>query len=340
MPTIGLLHSGRKRIFGKLVDDVLVPPLLQAGIDLPDTPQARRYAGDLLGDLYGNIDASARALAADADTTFKLLVAAGGPEPAIALRDALRRLGKTTSVVFTTVTDPKDQGLVNSNTGPGGTNFTGMAGQTSERDRDRLEILFKLLSAKGMISKNDNVGLLVAGHRFHKAKHVQDVQNRADHASLKLHLKPQHGWDATSLTDIADAFAFFTDPRNDIKGVVVMADSLFNDLRADVVKIANGAKLTPAIPTIYQWRQFVEQDGLVSFGPEIEEAYSVAAAAVKTIVIGGINPAGMTCSNPDRSKFKVYVKAATAFTQLRMTPAEIPDQLTLLDGNRYDVEQR
>ena len=80
----------------------------------------------------------------------------------------------------------------------------------------------------------------------------------ADHASLKLHLKPQHGWDATSLTDIADAFAFFTDPRNDIKGVVVMADFLFNDLRADVVKIANGAKLTPAIPTIYQWRQFVD----------------------------------------------------------------------------------
>ena len=59
----------------------------------------------------------------------------------------------------------------------------------------------------------------------------------------------------------------------------------------------------------------------------------MAAAAVETIVIGGINPAGMTCSNPDRSKFKVYVKAATAFTQLRqMTPAEIPDQLTLLDG--------
>src|SRR5262249_48682351 len=105
MPTIGLLHSGRRQVFGGLVDDLVNE--LPTGVVLPDTPQARIYAADLPvppgGNLYTNIDRSAAALAAAAGTTFDLLVAAGGPQPAIALRDALAHLGKNTfPVVFTT----------------------------------------------------------------------------------------------------------------------------------------------------------------------------------------------------------------------------------------------
>ena len=99
-----------------------------------------------------------------------------------------------------------------------------------------------------------------------------------------------------------------------------MADSLFNDLREDVVRFANA---DPAIPAIYQWKQFVEeQNGLVSFGPDLEEAYRMIGAPVKKILIDHVDPATMTCSTS--SAFTVYVKAATALKQLNMRSAEIP----------------
>jgi len=323
MPTVGLLHSGKKKNFAGPVAALVraLPP----GVRLDD-----RYAADLPGSIDQNINALADALVAAAPAAGPnyVLVAAGGPEPAQKLRDRTT----TIPIVFTTVADPVDMGLVANVNAPGG-NLTGMAGQTSEKDRDRLEVLFQLLRAKGKISNGDNIGVLVADHRPHKVKQVQDVQGRADHSSLRLKLRRPPGGDAKNLADIANAFAFFKDLHNNIKGVVVMADSLFNDLRKDLVGFANA---DPAIPTIYQWRQFVEEEGgLVSFGPDITEAYTKAGEYV-TQILGGKRPATMQCSRP--SGFTVYVKAATALKQLNMTSAQIPNRVTVLDGNSYPVQ--
>ena len=105
--------------------------------------------------------------------------------------------------------------------------------------------------------------------------------------------------------EIADAFVGFK--NEPVKGVVVMADSLFNDLRDDVVRYANASGL----PTIYQWKEFVDVGGLISFGPDIVEAYGKAGEYVKSILLGK-SPATMPCSKP--SGFKVYLKSRNSAT--------------------------
>ncbi len=114
----------------------------------------------------------------------------------------------------------------------------------------------------------------------------------------------------TDKQEIENAFVGFKDEP--VKGVVVTADSLFNDLRKDVVRCANESGL----PTIYQWKEFVELGGLISFGPDIVEAYGKAGEYVRRI-LNQESPSTMSCSFP--SRYKVYVNRATAQQQLGIT---------------------
>ena len=63
------------------------------------------------------------------------------------------------------------------------------------------------------------------------------------------------------------------------------------------------------IPTIYQWRTFVDDGGLISYGPSIQYAYEMAGEYVARILLGEI-PADMECSTP--GPFKIFVKEDTA----------------------------
>ena len=137
--------------------------------------------------------------------------------------------------------------------------------------------------------------------------HVQKIKDKADEKNLKLILRRR---DVNDTQEIADAFVGFK--NEPVKGVVVAADSLFNNLRDDVVRYANASGL----PTIYQWKEFVDVGGLISFGPDIVEAYGKAGEYVKSILLGK-SPSTMPCSKP--SGFKVYVNRVTA-QQLGISP--------------------
>ena len=221
--------------------------------------------------------------------------------------------------------------LVNSVDGPGGTNLTGMAGQTSEKDDDRLEILFLLAQIKKppVIKAKDTIGVLVAGHRFHKDKQFDKVKDRATKI-LDLQVKPSDKVDKKGIED-----AFDDDFKRKVQGVVVMANSLFNNFRPEVVAKANAY---PATPTIYQWKQFVDEGGLVSLGPDIMDAYDKAGKSVQDI-LNGANPVGMTCTKPKPEDFIIHVNALRAQRQLNnLTEAEVPNPLILHDGRSYPVQ--
>ena len=83
----------------------------------------------------------------------------------------------------------------------------------------------------------------------------------AEAARLNVTLVPA---DVTNVGEIETAIKTF---KNSTDGMLVTADSLFNNLRQDVVKFADGMK------AIYQWREFAEVGGYMSFGPSITEAY-------------------------------------------------------------------
>jgi putative tryptophan/tyrosine transport system substrate-binding protein len=76
--------------------------------------------------------------------------------------------------------------------------------------------------------------------------------------------------------------AFATVNTNGAKAVLVTADPVFNDHRGTVLSLAASYSL----PAIYQWREFVDAGGLISFGTNITLAYQLAGIYVGRIVAG------------------------------------------------------
>ena len=222
-----------------------------------------------------------------------MIVAAGGPEPAIILKN----LTSTIPIVFTTVADPRLSKLVDDLEKPGH-NLTGMAGQTSELDAERLQRLVEL--AQAHLKQGDKIGVLEKEGRDSADHHFKKVADKANEERFKSALVR---FPVSTVGGIEDAFDFFK--QEGVKGVVVTADSFFNNNRKEVVKQAAAKRL----PAIYQWKEFVDEGGLVSYGPSLLEAYEMAGKYV-TDILNGKSPATMPCSKP--SRFELCVSKAAA----------------------------
>jgi putative ABC transport system substrate-binding protein len=294
MSTIGYLHSGTPAVFGRGSD-----PWKALEIALPK--------GTVIKDMYGLNDPELLGNAAGElvnDNSVEVIVAAGGPGPALVLQAKT----KTKPIVFTTVANPVLSKLVDDLKRPGN-NLTGMWGKTSELDGDRLEALFEL--AKSNLKKYDKIGVLMKYGRDHAEDHYQRIKEKADDRNFKL-VTIQ----VNTVADLKGAFDSLE--KEGVKGLVVTADSFFNDNRKEVVALANAKH----IPAIYQWKEFVlEERGLISYGPDILEAYRKAGEYVKDILEKKSHPSTMPCSEP--SKFFTHISKATA----RELGIEVPERI-------------
>lgn len=283
MTFVGLLHSGSESMFVNAVR--ALKSALPSDVELIE-----KYADDD----QKRLEALARDLVRDGDEKrLEAIVAAGGPGPAL----LLQKLTDSIPIVFTTVVNPKEIGLVKDLDKPG-YNLTGMAGQTTELDPKRLQVLFELGGAG--IKKKDKIGVLIANNRVKRLEHYKKLEKMAK--DLDLSLRPR---EAATLTDVQNAFSDFKKDRG-LTGVVVTADSFFNNHRNEVVECAAANRL----PTVYQWKEFVDAGGLVSHGPSLLEAYEMAGKYVKRIVVDREKPAKMACSKP--SDFKTYLNGSAA----------------------------
>ena len=216
-----------------------------------------------------------------------VIVAAGGHVSALAAHDATKDI----PIVFTTVTDPVKLGLVASLNSPGG-NATGTAGLTSELDAKRLEVMHNLMPAAGVF------GVLVNPKRPGLEDQSRDLQAAADAMHLKLEVQK-----AAAESEIDTAFEMFTQQRVD--GILVTADPFFNNRRNQVVALAKAAK----IPAIYQWREFVDAGGLMSYGPSITEAYRQAGIYAGS-VLKGAKPTDLPVVQPIKFQFVINRRTA------------------------------
>ena len=197
---IGLIYSGSKQNF--------VGPVAALVAALPsDVQVVERWADDDAGILADAV----KELVEDADV--KVIVAAGGPDPALRLMKETKDQKIDKPIVFTTVADPKASGLVVEKDKPG-KNLTGMAGRTSELDAARLALLTAFVRAQ----PGDKFGVLRFENRDHGDEQYKEVENMA--RNLGVHLRPKK---ANTVPGIERAFAFFA--RENVKGVVVTADS-------------------------------------------------------------------------------------------------------------------
>ena len=317
--SIGVLHTGTKIIFEGLVERMRKSAeqwLRTHGhpLDTVSIDSGGHYAEDNIGVLESHADLLVN------NTGVPVIVAAGGPQSALAAMEAtmeaVDQTREDTPVVFTTVADPVGLGLVDDLLVPGA-NLTGMAGQTSENDPKRLRILKAFASPSRPQEKR--VGVLINRRRQGFQKHLLDLKIEANKPGVKLKLKVRR---AKDLIGIQNAFAEFK--NKGYLGVVVTADAFFNNIRKQIIKEAE----LRLIPTIYQWRSFVDEGGLISYGPSIEEAYEKAGEYVGRILLGE-KPAGMACSTP--ASPTLFVKKSTAMS-LGLWP--VP---ATLDGEQVNV---
>ena len=218
-----------------------------------------------------------------------VIVAAGGPVSAV----AAKKVTNEVPIVFTTIADPVKSGLVASINRPGG-NVTGTAGLTSELDAKRLETLHMLVPNARVM------GALINPNRPGVDAQTKDLEAAAKNVSLEIVVQ-------SASTDVAIEAAFNAFAQRRVDGIVVTADPLFNFHREHVVALAGRF----AIPAIYQWREFVDVGGLISYGPSIADAYYQTGAYVAQI-LRGAKPADLAVTQPTRFELVINLKTALA----------------------------
>jgi putative ABC transport system substrate-binding protein len=235
-------------------------------------------------DQYDRLDGLAAEFVRD---RVGVIVAAGGPISALAAKKATT----TIPIVFTTIADPVKSGIVETLNKPGG-NATGTAGLTSELDAKRLELLTEIKPKARLF------GVLVNPKRPGVDANSNDLQAAAQKIGVQLifqNASPEHSLDA--------AFARLAEQRVD--GLAVTADPFFNFRRAQVIALASRY----AMPAIYQWREFVADGGLISYGPSIAEAYYQAGQYAGRI-LKGARPGDLPVIQPHNFELAVNLKTA------------------------------
>ncbi|MET0668398.1 MAG: ABC transporter substrate-binding protein [Xanthobacteraceae bacterium] len=283
LPVVGFLTSGSMASLNKEWAAGFRRGLAESGYVEGQTVTIEYRAAD---DRYDRLPALAAELVRN---NVGVIVAAGGPVSALAAKKAT----DTIPIVFTTIADPVKSGLVASLNRPGG-NATGMAGLTSELDVKRLELLLQIKPGARVI------GVLVNPNRPGVDTNSMELEAAAYKMGLRVIFQnggPDHPVDA----------AFEKLAEQKIDALVVTADPFFNFRRPQVVALA----ARHAIPAIYQWREFVADGGLMSYGPSIGDAYHQAGVYAGRI-LKGAKPADLPVTQPTR--FELVINQKTAKT--------------------------
>lgn len=230
------------------------------------------------------------ALAADlVQRQVDVLVATGGDASVNATVAATR----TVPIVFIASGDPVASGWVASFNRPGG-NATGVNMLTTFLDGKRLDVLHELLPDIG------SFGVLLHRSRASLAAQKQELQEAA--RTIGRHIEIV---EIESEQEFDKAFASFVERH--VGALVVGASAYFFSRRGQLVAQA----ATHALPAIYEWRDFVEAGGLMSYGTDIAKAYRLAGVYAGRI-LKGEKPAEMPIQQSTEVELVVNLKTAKA----------------------------
>jgi putative tryptophan/tyrosine transport system substrate-binding protein len=279
-PVIGVLNTGREQLRPDQFDG-LVRGLREAGF-VPGANVALVYRG--ADDNYDRLPGLAQELVRQSVT---VIATVGGPVAAIAARAAT----STIPIVFSAVSDPVRSGLVASLNRPGG-NVTGSAGLTIELDAKRIELLIELSPDLRA------VGALVNSNRPGVEDQERDMLEAAKTAGRELTVL--RVGDASA---IERAFALLAERK--IAALVIGADGFFNNHRSLVVDLAARHSMAAA----YAFREFVAEGGLLSYGPNLTDAYRQAGLYIGRI-LKGEKPADLPVLQPTKFELAINLKTA------------------------------
>jgi putative ABC transport system substrate-binding protein len=197
-------------------------------------------------------------------------------------------------MVFTGVGgDPVKLGLVAGLNRPGG-NMTGIALLTVDLGGKRLELLSQLVPNASLIGflvnlNNPNVGVT-----------LQRMPSAARAMGKEL-IVVSAGNDADLETAIATAV------QKGAGALMVDADPFFFSQREELVALVERYKL----PAIYEFRDYAEIGGLVSYAPDAADLYRQAGVYV-TRILKGERPAELPVVQPVKFEFVINLRTAKA----------------------------
>ena len=225
------------------------------------------------------------------------VIVARGTQATLAAKKATAAI----PIVMTGSSDPVGTGLVMSLARPGG-NVTGMSIVAPELAQKRMELLNRILPASrvGVLWNPTNAG------------NVNEwTQTRAAAKALRMSLVSR---EVRQPKDIYRAFRALT-PQN-VDAVVTLTDAILSSGRTEIVQLAADHRL----PGMFHLRDFVEQGGLISYGPDLHHSFYRAAFYVDQI-FKGAKPAEMPVEQP--MKFELAINLQTA-KQIGLTvPADV-----------------
>ncbi len=218
-----------------------------------------------------------------------VLVATGGDLSAVAAKAAT----STIPIVFSAGGDPVASGLVASLNRPGG-NLTGLSMFTVLLEAKRLGLLHELVPSASAIA------VLIDSNNQHAKALVKDIEEGARRGGVRLIAVT-----TTAEGDFEGAFASLVQQRAD--ALVVSNSPFFNNRRDRIVALAARHK----VPAIYEFREFAEAGGLMSYGTSLVDVYRQIGVYTGRI-LKGAKAGDLPVLQPTKFELIVNMKTAKA----------------------------
>jgi putative ABC transport system substrate-binding protein len=217
-----------------------------------------------------------------------VIVAAGNEVSASAAKTAT----STIPIVFVS-TDPVKAGLVASLNRPGG-NATGVHLVTTELEAKRLGLLHELFPGAGPFA------VLLDPKIPPAAQQAMQLATAARSIG-----QPLTFLNASTDAELDTAFAALT--QQHVPALLVSGNPFFDTRRGKIIAFAAQQKL----PAVYQFREYVVEGGLMSYGPSLSEAYREVGLYTARI-LKSVKPLDLPVMESD--KFELVINLKTAKT--------------------------
>jgi putative ABC transport system substrate-binding protein len=278
VPTIGFLGGATFSVWGHW-SAAFAQRLRELGwIDGRNIAIEYRWA-DARPERYAEISAEFVRLKID-------VIVTAGTAPVLAAKQATSIL----PIVFAAAGNPVDTGIVASLARPGG-NVTGLSNQATDTVGKRLELLREVVSGLRRLAILANIGSPIGVLQMGEAQAAASTLGLAA-ATLEIR----------RAEDIAPAFEAL---RGQAEALYVVTEPLTTTNRVRIITLAQSVRL----PTISDFREWVEAGALMSYGANFPDLFRRAAVFVDKI-LHGAKPADLPVEQP--TKFDLVLNLTTA----------------------------
>jgi putative ABC transport system substrate-binding protein len=217
------------------------------------------------------------------------IISGGGPA-SLAAKSATT----TIPIIFSLRADPVEIGLINGLKQPG-SNITGIVSMSAGFVAKQIDLIHAVAPSATLIA------VLVNPSNPNNSKEISEARDAQARLGIKTTVLQ-----ARTSRDIDAAFAKLVDLK--VGALVIGADPYFDSQLGKFAALA--ARL--GMPTIHALREFVTSGGLMSYGPDLADAYRLVGVYTGRI-LNGEKPADLPVHQATKVELAVNLKTAKTF---------------------------